>query len=137
MGEAEVKLFQSWAEQLAAADEPLDVWYEHMWAPDVDHRAIRGAPDDVGPIIGRDALRAYVADWYEMFADLTVVPEEFIDAGPGRVIVAFHVAGTARASGTPTEMWLAIAYTIHANKIVRGREYMTTDDALAAIALEE
>jgi hypothetical protein len=82
MGEAEVKLFQSWAEGLAGADEPLDFFYEHMWAPDIDHRAIENAPDDVGPIIGRDAMRAYLADWYEMFADLTTVPEELIDAGP-------------------------------------------------------
>jgi ketosteroid isomerase-like protein len=136
MGEAEVKLFQSWAEQLAAAEEPLDVWYEHMWALDVNHRAIEGAPDDVGPIIGRDAMRAYLADWYEMFADLIVIPEEFVDAGPGRVIVVFHVTGTARASGAPSEMRLAIVYTIRAGRIVRGREYLTKDEALAAIARE-
>ena len=55
MGEAEVTQFESWVDQLAAADDPLDVWYEHIWAPDIDHRAIEGAPDDVGPIIGRAA----------------------------------------------------------------------------------
>jgi ketosteroid isomerase-like protein len=136
MGEAEVKLFQSWAEELAAADEPLDFFYEHMWAPDIDHRAIEGAPDDVGPIIGRDAMRAYLADWYEMFADLTVVPEELIDAGPGRLIVVWYITGTARASGVPTELRLAIAYTIRAGKIVRGREYLTKEEALAAVARE-
>jgi ketosteroid isomerase-like protein len=53
------------------------------------------------------------------------------------VIVAFHISGMARASGAPTEMRLAIAYTIRANKIVRGREYMTTDEALAAVARED
>jgi ketosteroid isomerase-like protein len=134
MGETEVELFQSWAEQLAAADEPLDFWYEHIWSPDIDHRAIEGAPDDVGPIIGRDAMRAYLADWYEMFPDLVVVPEEFIDAGPERVVVIWHVSGTARASGVPTELRVAIAYTIRGGKIVRGREYMTKDEAFAAIA---
>jgi ketosteroid isomerase-like protein len=136
MGEAEVKLFQSWAEGLAAADQPQEFLYEHMWAPDIDHRAIEGAPDDVGPIIGRDAMRAYIADWYEMFADLMIVPEELIDAGPGRVIVVWHVTGTARASGVPAEIRLAIAYTIRAGKIVRGREYLTKDEALAAVARE-
>jgi len=136
MGDAEVKLFQLWAEQLAAADEPLDVWYEQMWALDVEHRAIEGAPDDVGPIVGREAMRAYLVDWYEMFADLAVVPEEIVDAGPGRVIVVFHVAGTARVSGAPTEMRLAISYTIRDGKIVRGREFMTKDEALAAVSRE-
>jgi ketosteroid isomerase-like protein len=136
MGDAEVRLFQSWVAQLAAAEDPLDVWYEHMWAPDIDHRAIEGAPDDVGPIIGRDAARAYLADWYEMFPDLAAVPEEIIDTGPERVIVVWRIGGTAKASGVPTELLVAIAYTIHGGKIVRGREYMTKDEALAAVAKE-
>jgi ketosteroid isomerase-like protein len=81
-------------------------------------------------------MRAYLADWYEMFADLTVVPEELIDAGPGRLIVGWYITGTARASGVPTELRLAIAYTIRAGKIVRGREYLTKEEALAAVARE-
>lgn len=134
MGDIEARLFESWVEQLAAADEPLDIWYEHIWAPDIDHRAIEGAPDDVGPIIGRDAMRAYLADWYEMFPGLTVVPDDIIDAGPERVIVVWRVTGTAKASGVSTELRVAIAYTIRWGRIVRGREYMTKDEALAAVA---
>lgn len=136
MGEAEVKLFQSWAKQVADAEDPLDFWYEHVWAPDIDHRAAEGAPDDVGPIIGRDAMRAYLADWYAMFADFSAIPEEFIDAGPGRVIVVWHLTGTARASGVPTELRFASVFTIRAGKVVRGREYMTKDEAIAAVAQE-
>ena len=75
-----------------------------MWAKDIDHRAVEGAPDDHGPIIGRDAMRAYAADWYEMFPDLTISFEDITDAGPGRVIAVSHLAGTARASGVPTEL---------------------------------
>jgi ketosteroid isomerase-like protein len=134
MGDAEVKQFESWVEQLAVADDPLDIWYEHMWSADVDHRAIEGAPDDVGPIIGRDAMRAYLADWYEMFPDLEVFPEEIVDAGSQRVIVVWHVTGTAKASGVQTDMRVAVVYTIRAGKIVRGREYITKDEALAANA---
>ena len=134
MGDNEVRLFQSWSQQLAEADSPLDFFYEQMWAPDIDHRAIEGAPDDVGPIIGRDAMRAYLADWYDMFADLTAVPEEIVDGGPERVIAVWHVTGTAKASGVPTELRLAAVYTIRDGRIVRGREYMTKDEALAAIA---
>jgi ketosteroid isomerase-like protein len=137
MGDAEVRLFESWVAQLAATDDPLVVWYEHIWAADIDHRAIEGAPDDVGPIIGRDAMRAYLTDWYEMFPDLEVVPDEIFDAGPERVIVVWHVTGTAKASGVPTELRLAIIYTIRAGRIVRGREYMTKDEALAAAANED
>jgi ketosteroid isomerase-like protein len=134
MGDAEVRQFESWVEQVAAADDPLEVWYEHIWAADVDHRAVEGAPDDVGPIVGRDAMRAYIADWFEMFADLQAVPAEIVDGGPERVIVVWHVTGTAKASGVPTELRYAAVYTIRAGKIVRGREYMTKHEALAAAA---
>jgi ketosteroid isomerase-like protein len=136
MGEAEVTLFQSWTEQLAAAEDPLEVFYERIWATDIDHRAVENAPDDVGPILGRDAMRAYLADWYEMFADLAFDADELIDAGPERVIVLWHVTGTARASGVPTELRIAIAYTIRDGRIVRGREYLTRDEAITAVSRE-
>src|SRR5258708_12818016 len=126
MGEAEAKQFESWVDQLAAANDPLDFWYEHVWSPDIDHRAMEGAPDDVGPINGRDAMRAYVADWYEMFPDLEIVPEEIVDAGPERVLVVWHIGGTAKASGVPTELRYAAAYTIPAPKLARRREHITT-----------
>src|SRR5258708_6877719 len=108
MGAAEVELFQSWAERLAVAEQPLDVFYEDIGATDIHHRAIEGAPDDVGPILGRDAMRAYLAEWYEMFADLSFVAEEFVDSGPERVIVVWYMRGTARVSGVPTELRVAI-----------------------------
>jgi ketosteroid isomerase-like protein len=137
MGQAQVKQFESWVDQLAAADDPRDFWYEHVWSPDIDHRAMEGAPDDVGPIIGRDAMRAYIADWYEMFPDLEIVPEEIVDAGSERVLVVWQITGTAKASGVPTDLRYAGVYTIRADKIVRGREYMTKDEALAAAANED
>ena len=137
MGDEDVRLFRSWAQQLAETDSPLDFSYEYIWAPDIDHRAAEGAPDDVGPIIGRDAMRAYFEDWFEMFADLTFVAEEIADGGSERVLVVWRVAGTAKASGVPTELRYAAVYTIRDNRIVRGREYMTKDEALAAIGSED
>jgi ketosteroid isomerase-like protein len=135
MGDAEVKLFQSWADQLAAADEPLDVWYEHMWAVDVDRRAIEGAPDDVGPIIGRDALRAYVADWYEMFVDLTVVPEEFIDANDSQVVVRVHQRAVGAQSRVPIEADFWMVHTMRDAKMLRMDIYGSKAQALEAAGL--
>jgi ketosteroid isomerase-like protein len=106
--------------------------YENMWAEDIDHRAIEGAPDDHGPIIGRDAMRAYLAEWFEMFPDLNMAIEDITDAGPGRVIAVTHATGTAKASGVPTEMRVPVLWTIRDGKIVRGREYLTMDEALRA-----
>ena len=40
----------------AFAQDGLDALAAY-WAEDVDHRAIEGAPDDRGPMHGKDALR--------------------------------------------------------------------------------
>ncbi len=132
-----MQLFLSWREQLAAADDQLDWMYENMWAQDIDHRAIEGAPDDHGPIAGRDAMRAYQAEWFEMFPDLKMAIGEITDVGPGCVIVEAHAAGTAKASGVPTEMRIPVMWTIRDGKVVRGREYLTMDEALRAARAAE
>ena len=135
MSEADVQLVRSWAEQVALAEDVLDFCYQQMWAEDIDHRAIEGAPDDHGPIIGRDAMRAYLAEWDEMFSDFTIALVEALDAGPGRVIAVWSLTGTARGSGVPVDMRLPILNTIRDGKIVRGREYLTMDEALRAASL--
>jgi ketosteroid isomerase-like protein len=137
MSEADVQLFQSWAQLAAVAEDPLDFWYENVWAEDIDHRAIEGAPDDHGPIIGRDAMRAYLADWYEMFDGFEVAVEDLIDAGEGLVLTVYRISGQAKASGVPVETTLATVWTIRDGKIVRGREYLATDEALKAVGLAQ
>jgi len=137
MSEADVRLFQSWREQFAVVEDPFNWMYENMWAEDIDHRAIEGAPDDHGPIIGRDAMRAYLAEWFEMFPDLNMAIEDITDAGPGRVIAVTRATGTAKASGVPTEMRVPVLWTIRDGKIVRGREYLTVDEALRAAGAAE
>ena len=46
----------------AFADEGLDRFLDH-WTDDLDHRSIEGAPDDRGPIHGKDAMRAYAVSY--------------------------------------------------------------------------
>jgi ketosteroid isomerase-like protein len=82
-------------------------------------------------------MRAYQAEWVEMFPDLKMAIEDITDAGPGRVIAVAHIAGTAKASGVPTEMRVPTLWTIRGGKIVRGREYLTMDEALRAAGAAE
>jgi ketosteroid isomerase-like protein len=108
------------------------VWREEILAPDVDYRAMEGAPDDVGPILGRDAMLAYLGDWYEMFEGFAAAAQEILDPAPGRVVAVWRISGTARASGVLIDMTFAVDYTIAGGKLVRGREYATKQEALAA-----
>ena len=56
MSQENVEIVRSAAAAFNRGD--LDAWFEYM-TDDIDHRAIEGAPDDPGPIHGREAVRAY------------------------------------------------------------------------------
>jgi len=114
----------------------LDTWLEYF-ADDIDYRAIKGAPDDHGPIQGVNALRAYAQDWQDTFDDFTSDPVELMDAGENNVIAITRVSGRAKLSGVNTDLTYAALYTFRDGKVVRGREYWTRDEALEAAGLSD
>jgi ketosteroid isomerase-like protein len=114
----------------------LDAWSEY-WADDIDYRAVEGAPDDHGPIHGKDALRVYVQDWLGTFDDFRWEPVDLIDAGEDKVIAVTRISGRAKLSGVETDLTYAALYTIRDGKIARGREYWTKEQALEAAGLKE
>jgi ketosteroid isomerase-like protein len=134
MSQENVKTVRDAAAAFSRGD--LDTWFEYL-ADDIDYRAAEGAPDDHGPIHGKDALRAYVQDWLDMFDDFKSEPAELIDAGEDEVIVVTRISGRAKLSGVETDLTYAALYTFRDGKINRGREYWTRDQALEAAGLSE
>ena len=120
----------------ALAGAGLDQFIEH-WSDDLDHRSIRGAPDDRGPIHGRDAMRAYVQDWMDTFDRFSMELVEVIDAGGDKVVAAERFGGRARLSGVETDQIIGGVFTIRDGKIARGREYISRDHAVEAAGLSE
>lgn len=110
---------------------------QEFWHPDIEWRAIEGAPDDVGEMHGREAHRAYYQDWVDMFDDLRATPLEVIDAGGNQVVSVQHVSGRAKLSGAETTLDYAIVYTIRDGVIGRGKEYATRTEALEGVGLRE
>ena len=108
-----------------------------LWADDIEHRAAKGAIDDRGPMHGKEAVRAYVQEWLDMFDDAKIEPVELIDAGGDQVIAVLRGSGRAKLSGVETNMTYAAVYTIRDGKIARGQEYMTRAEALEAAGLSE
>ena len=105
--------------------------------PEINWRAVEGALDDVGEMEGVEAVRRYVQDWLDTFDNVTVVPEELLDAGDDRVVAVQQMTGRARLSGVETEIRYAVVYTLRGRKIVRGREYFDRTEALKAVGLAE
>ena len=114
----------------------VDAWLEYL-ADDIDHRAAEGALDDRGPMYGKDAVRAYMQDWLDMFDEFRSEAVELIDAGEDRVIAVTKISGRAKLSGVETDLTYAAVYTIRDGKIARGREYWTKEQALEAVGLSE
>jgi ketosteroid isomerase-like protein len=105
--------------------------------PEVNWRAMEGAPDDVGEMDGIEAARRYIQDWYDMFDDFTSEIEEVLDIGGDEVVAVIHNRGRAKRSGVPTELRYVALYTIRDGKAVRIREYVTKTEALKAAGLAE
>jgi ketosteroid isomerase-like protein len=120
----------------AFAGRGVDGFLEYL-TEDVDHRAMEGAPDDRGPMHGKEALRAYVQDWLDTFDGFTARPVELIDAGENQVVAVIRISGRAKLSGLETDLTYAAVYGIRDGRIARGREYPTRDEALEAAGLSE
>lgn len=122
---------------IADAGDRLDYWYENIWAEDIDYRAMEGALDDQGPIHGRDAMRAYVAEWVEMLEDFDFAPEEVVDAGGGSFMARIRFSGKIRGSENTVQQHMFVVWTFRDGQMVRGREYSTREEAMLAAGLTE
>jgi len=120
----------------ALASGGLDRFLEH-WTDDLEHRSIEGAPDDRGPIHGKEAMRAYVQDWIDTFDEFRIEPVELIEADGGVVVAVLRYGGRAKLSGVETDETFGVVFSLQDGRIARGREYRTRDQALEAAALAE
>ena len=102
---------------------------------DINFRAAEGALDDNGPIQGKDALRAFMQDWLEMFNDFRAEPVELIEAGEDKVIAVVRISGRAKLSGVETDLTYAELWKLRDGKVAWGRQYWTRDEALEAARL--
>ena len=114
----------------------LDRYMEHF-TDDVVYRAVEDAPDEPGPIHGKDAVRAWLQDWIDMFDGFRMEPVELIDAGGDTVVAVERFGGHAKLSGVETDQIIGDVITIRNGKIARGHEYATREQALEAAGLSE
>jgi ketosteroid isomerase-like protein len=108
----------------------LDAVTDAVCDPDIEWRAFAG----FGVLNGRTAVLRHFEDFSEAFEDWLVVAEELIDAGD-EIVGVTHGRGGGKASGAVVDAHYAIVFTVHANMIVRAREYATRAEALEAVGL--
>jgi ketosteroid isomerase-like protein len=116
-------------------EEGLDAFTQY-WAEDVRWRSIEGAPDDRGPMNGRAAVRAYIQDWVNTFAEFRVDLVELIEVDDETVVATLRYRGRTKHSdvqlpGTP----FAAVFAVRDGQIAGCREYETRAQAIEAAGL--
>ena len=109
----------------------IDAFAHDIWDPEVEWRAIEGAPDDVGWMKGADRLRRYYGEWLELFEDIRQEVREQRDIGD-RAVLAMHVTARTRSTGMPLELNYAVVCELRDGRLVSGREFATFEGAVAA-----
>ena len=129
MGEQNVEILRQYFE---AVRDGLDFdRAEKYLHPEINYRALEGAPDDIGEFTGHAAMRAYLQQSLDTFDDFRAEADELIDRGDV-VVARIRVIGRMKGSDAELEMPFAAAYKVRDGLVVKGREYATVEEALAA-----
>ena len=89
-----------------------------------------------GTFRGADAAKS-MTDFTRHFEDFRADPEEFIDAGDDRVVVALRESGRPRGATVELDQLFGIVYTLRDGKIAYMEWFNSPAEALKAVGLEE
>jgi ketosteroid isomerase-like protein len=131
MGAAEVDrlrtLYANWSRGDFRSDASL-------FGPGVEWRQSRDAVEP-GLHRGTEEVARMTRSVFDIFEDFRVEPVEFVDAGE-RVVVEGHIHGSARGSGMELDRPYILVWTFRDGELVRVEEFVTREEALAAVGLE-
>src|SRR5215203_2838221 len=101
-----------------------------------DQLVVYRADPDGATFHGKEGFLEATAEWTEGFSDLSVVPEEFIDAGDFAVA---HVRQIARGegSGISVEGKFWFVFEVRGTKVTKLSFYIRRSEALEAVGLQE
>jgi ketosteroid isomerase-like protein len=101
--------------------------------PQFEYHTLSTEPD-AGIYRGHKGFRELISLWTDMFDELRIEPQEFIDAGD-YVIVPSRIRGTGHASGVDIDAPYVLVWKVRDGLRVECREYPTIDAALEALGL--
>lgn len=104
----------------------------------LDPEIVWGTPEQgtEGLYHGHEGVRKFLADFFEVFEEAQLDPEEFIDAGD-RLLVPFRFRAKAKGSGLEIEEHWVHVWTIRGGKAVRLEQYTDRSAAMKATGVSE
>ncbi len=88
-------------------------------------------------VYGREAVRAWLREWYTAWDEVEDALEKLIDTGDGTVTSLMVQRGRGRASGVEVENRLGAIWTVRGGKIVKVVWFDTPEEALEAAGISE
>jgi ketosteroid isomerase-like protein len=101
--------------------------------PEFQYHTLSTEPD-AGIYRGHIGFKELLSKWTEMFDELHIEAQEYIDAGD-YVIVPSRLRGKGRGSGVEIDAPYVLVWKVKGGLRVECREYTTTDAALEALGL--
>ena len=114
---------------VAAALEALD--------PAIEWHAAVGGIDEGRIAHGREEVVQAFADYFEVWEQIEMRADEYIDAGGENVVVYHHEVAKGRASGAVVETDTGTVQTVRDGRIVRVRSFMDRAQARKVAGLSE
>jgi uncharacterized protein len=133
LSEANVNLARQGYEALAAGDLEAVL---ALLDPDVSVEVHTGRPDLPEVLRGYEGFLENLQGLTDVFEDIEIEPEEFIDLGE-HLVVPIYTGGHGRASGIKVESRVVHIWTIRDGKATRFRVYESRQQALEALGLTD
>jgi uncharacterized protein len=133
MSQEDVNLTRRGYEALARGD--MESMLE-LVDPDIVVEIHTGRPDlpETDTLHGHAGFMENLRLLDEVFEDVEVTPEEFIEVGE-ELVVPVYTSGRGRGSGIRVENRVTHIWTIHSGKAIRFRVFPTTEHALEALGM--
>ena len=107
-----------------------------LWDPSCEY--IRAAaPLETETYRGHDGIRRYLSDMADEWEEWRAEADEILDVDQDTVLATFRFYATGKGSGVPIEARLAVVFVLSNRKVLRGRAFLSREEALEAVGLRE
>ena len=100
--------------------------------PEFEMTTLPGIAAEPQTYRGIEGMRRWWESFYEVMDEVQVVPDEFYDAGEGRVVVASTLRATGQSSGLEVAQPAFLRVHLRDEQMYRIEFFPTLEEALAA-----
>ena len=107
-----------------------------LWDPACQYTSVMAALEPA-TYHGHEGLRRYWTDLAKRWSQWRSEPEEILAVSPDTVVATFRFHAIGKDSGVPVQARLGSVFVLSSGKLLRGRTYLSPEEASEAVGLRE